>query len=63
MRFLSLVPETEKDVHDVDVGNMAVRELLFASGRVASLVEGAKGCRCSGGNSTHWLLNSGMLGF
>ncbi len=41
MRFFPLVPETDKDVHDVDVGNMAARELLFASGRVASLVDGA----------------------
>jgi hypothetical protein len=43
MRFFSLVPETDKDVHDVDVSNMAARELLFASGRVASLVDGSNG--------------------
>ncbi len=44
MRFFSLVPETDKGVHDVDVGNMAAHELLFASGRVASLlVDGANG--------------------
>ncbi len=42
MRFFSLVPEIDKDMHDVDVGNMAAHELLFASsGRVASLVGGA----------------------
>ena len=43
MRFFSLVPETDKDVHDVDVGKMVARELLFASGRVALLVDGANG--------------------
>ncbi len=43
MRFFSLVPETDKDVHDVDVGNMVARELLFASGRVALLVDRANG--------------------
>jgi hypothetical protein len=43
MRFFSLVPETDKDVHDVDVGSMAMHELLFASGRVALLVDGANG--------------------
>ncbi len=43
MHFFFLVPETDKDVHDVDVGKMAARELLFACGRVASLVDGANG--------------------
>ncbi len=42
MHFFSLVPETDKDVHDVDKGKMAARELLFASGR-SSLVDGANG--------------------
>ncbi len=41
MRFFSLVLKTDKDMSDVDVGNMAARELLFAGGRVASLVNGA----------------------
>jgi hypothetical protein len=43
MQFFSLVLETEKDMSDVDVDNMAARELHFAGGRVASLVNGAKG--------------------
>jgi hypothetical protein len=43
MPFFSLVPETDDDMSDIDVCNTAAHELLFAGGRVASLVDGANG--------------------
>jgi hypothetical protein len=40
-RFFSLVPETDDDMSDIGIGNTVAHELLFISGRVASLVDGA----------------------
>jgi hypothetical protein len=41
MRFFSLALETDDDMSDIDVGNTAAHELLFAGGCVAFLVDGA----------------------